>query len=110
MQSTYMRYEAYEWNQPEGGNEADPVEKDYQEAKTINARKLRVVHNKAFKWIRQNLSDTAFDKTKGCEMSVPKLLRFVHKYWFDGLMSDRDRLRMEFEGLKLTDYDNMDVI
>ena len=102
-------WNAFKWVQPEGGQEADPADKDYQQATNANAKKLRTAHNKAYKFIRQRLSADVFEKTKGQEVNVPKLLRFLRKYWFDGSVSDRNRLRLEFEALRLGDYADMDL-
>ena len=102
-------WNAFMWVQPEGGQEADPADKDYQQAANANAKKLRTAHNKAYKFIRQRLSADVFEKTKGQEVNVPKLLRFLRKYWFDGSVSDRNRLRLEFEALRLGDYADMDL-
>ena len=102
-------WNAFKWVQPEGGQEADPADKDYQQATNANAKKLRMAHNKAYRFIRQHLSADVFEKIKGQEVNVPKLVRFLRNYWFDGSVSDRNRMRLEFLALRLGDYADMDL-
>ena len=87
----------------------DPAEHDYLTAANGPAKKLRVQHNKAFKFIRNSLSSEVFDTTIGQPHSVPKLLRHLRNYWNDGSVMDRDSLRMEFLKMKLDKYDDFDA-
>jgi hypothetical protein len=98
-------WQAYAWVPGDG---ADPADKDYQAATNGAERKLRTKHNKAFQFIRNALSDEMFDTTLQLDTSVPKLLRHLHKLVVsDGTVSDRDRLRTEYQELCLEDYSDM---
>ena len=93
-------WRAYIWKpeqqEDEGDAEDDPADKDYQDARNPSAKKLRVQHNKAFKYIRKGLTDSFFQTTIGFETNVPKLLRHLRDQWNDGTTSDKARLREEF--------------
>ena len=91
------------------GDQDDPADKDYQDATNAPAKKLRVQHNKAFKFIRSSLSRPVFDTTVGVETSVPKLLRHLRAYWNDGTVTDRDSLRMDYLGLQLDNFDDFEA-
>ena len=60
-------WQAYAWvpgGVDEDGNAiADPAGKDYQTATNAGDRKLRTQHNKAFRFIRNALSEENFDTT-----------------------------------------------
>ena len=108
-------WQAYEWvpgidgddDDDEGDADADPGDKDYQAAANAAERKLRTQHNKAFRFIRNALSDELFDTTLRLPTSVPKLLRHLHKLVVsDGTVSDRDRLRTEYQEMNLEDYND----
>ena len=49
-------WQAFVWTQPEGHNDPDPAERDYQTAANTQERKLRVQHNKAFRFIRATVT------------------------------------------------------
>jgi hypothetical protein len=101
-------WQAYEWAPDDDDDAEDPAEKDYQAAASAAERKLRTQHNKAFRFIRNALSDENFDTTLQLPTSVPKLLRHLHKLVVsDGTVSDRDRLRTEYQEISLEDYNDM---
>ena len=96
-------WQAFIWEPGDAGDDdegdeadADPADHDYQSATTAPERKLRIQHNKAFRFIRNSLSPEVFDTTMGLPCSVPKLLRHLRNYWNDGSVIDRDSLRMEY--------------
>ena len=108
---------AYKWEPADGvDNEAeeeeeeeeDPAERDYQLAVTASDRKLRTKHNMAFKYIRAHLSPAVFDTTMHLPTSVPKLLRHLRSYWNDGSVCDRDKLRTEYQDMRLEQYADME--
>ena len=71
-------WEAYKWDQGQhDANTDDPADHDYQHANKNNEKKLRRVHNKAFKFIRQHLSHEIMQTTLRLPRSVPKLLRHL---------------------------------
>ena len=88
------------------GPQQDPADHNYQDVSGRNsgpAKKLRVQHNKAFKFIRQRLSEEFFEETQGMPTHVPKLLRKLRSYWNDGSTHDVNAIRKEFESLRLED-------
>jgi hypothetical protein len=98
---------AYEWVAGNDGD-ADPADHDYQTATSAPTRKLQTQHNKAYMFIRKTLSDELFDTTLQLPSSVPKLLRHLHKIVVsDGTVSDRARLRNEYQELTLEDSNDM---
>ena len=101
---------AYEWvPDPEADEpEEDPADRNYLVANNLADRKLRIQHNKAFKYIRSCLSPAVFDTTLGLPHSVPKLLRHLRQYWNDGSVCDRDKLRTEYQAMQLEQYDDME--
>jgi hypothetical protein len=103
-------WDAYAWvaNPEDSDDEEDPVDRDFQNAENAGERKLRVQHNKAFRLIRDSLSQEIFNKTLRLPHSVPKLLRFLQSNWNDGSSIDRDRLRQQYIEMKLADYADLD--
>jgi hypothetical protein len=101
-------WEAYKWDQGEQDGDDDPADYDYQDANSANEKKLKRVHNKAFKYIRQHLSHEIFQTTLRVPRSVPKLLRHLRTYWHSGSVSDRATLRKQWSAMKLDDYKNME--
>ena len=92
---------------------ADPADHDYQ-LSTVNnpngsLKKLRVQHNKAFRFIRNSLSEELFNTTLHLPTSVPKLLRHLRSKWNDGTVSDRDKLRVEYTELKLSSFVDLEA-
>ena len=82
--------------------ESDPADRDYQTVRNQADRSLRRQHNKAFACIRNTLSPEMFETTLRLPTSVPKLLRHLHKLVVsDGTTSDKDRLRTEYQEMKL---------
>jgi hypothetical protein len=100
-------WQAYTWVSG-GAGEADPADRDYQVATNAAERKLRTQQNKAYRFIRNALDAELFDTTLRLPTSVPKLLRHLHKLVVsDGTVSDRDRLRTEYQEMSLEDYNDM---
>ncbi len=97
---------AYKWVPADGGD--DPADRDYQAAANAADRKLRVKHNNAFKYIRAHLSPAVFDTTMHLPTSVPMLLRHLRRYWNDGSVCDRDKLRTEYQDMRLQQYADME--
>ena len=88
----------------------DPADKDYQNAgNSASAKKLRLLHNKTFAFIRRNLSDSMFELSREVSTSVPKLLRKLREVTNDGSATDRSALRAEYDAMKLDDFDNMQL-
>ena len=82
----------------EDGDNADEVKQ---------AKKLRKDHRKAYRFIRSNLSEAAFDSTVDKSLNVPQLLRHLRSFFYnDGTYHDREVLRGEWEELKLSDYED----
>jgi hypothetical protein len=100
-------WQAYTWVSG-GAGEVDPANHDYQNATNAAERKLRRQHNMAYQFIRNALCDELFDTTLYLPTSVPKLLHHLHKLVVsDGTVSDRDRLRTEYQEMSLEDYNDM---
>lgn len=106
-------WKAYIWKPKpdvEAEDQDDPADRDWQEAASAPARKLRVKHNKAYKFIRDHLSQRMFNTTKGMETNVPKLLRFLKKTAHsDGGVFDRNLQRDHFRDMKLEDYEDYEA-
>ena len=69
-------WQAFVWvRDPNNPDAPDPAEHDYQAAANQQARKLRVQHNKAYRFIRNALSPEVFNTTLRLPHNVPKLLR-----------------------------------
>lgn len=113
---------AYMWQAPEPGAvveeedegdepAGDPAEHDYQAANNAGTKKLRLLHNKTFAFIRRNLGDNMFEVSRSAARhnSVPKLLRALRDSVNDGGVIDRSTLRKQFNTIKLEDYDNMEL-
>ena len=106
----YGIWEAYIWQPEDPANPGDdPANKDYQDANTAPARKLRHLHNKAFAFIRRHLNEAMFQLSVGLSTSVPLLLRKLRDQNNDGGATDRSALRAEFDNIKLEDYDDMNL-
>ena len=106
-------YNDYEWiynpaNVVSDDN-PDPGLHDYQTADNAALKKLRTMHNKAYRFIRDHLTEKMFDKTIGHETSVPKLLRLLRESWNDGSPVERDNLRKDFRALRLGQFDDMET-
>ena len=65
-------WEHYEWVATPNNNQ-DPIDFDWQQANNAATKKLRMCHNKAFRFIRQSLIPEIFDTTLRLPVSVPKL-------------------------------------
>ena len=102
-------WQAYEWKRTaDNVADPDPADHDYQTCTNAAERKLRVQHNKAYKFIRSALTNEIFDTTLQLPTSVPKLLRHLHRQVVsDGTVSDRDRLRTEYQELTLEGSSDM---
>ena len=102
---------AFMWQPADPANPGnDPADKDYQNAgNSASAKKLRLLHNKTFAFIRRNLSDSMFELSREVSTSVPKLLRRLREVTNDGSATDRSALRAEYDAMKLDDYDNMQL-
>ena len=72
-------------------------------------RKLKHQHAKAFAYIRRSLSPPIFEKTLGHRTNVPKLLRKLKNCWSDNTTQDRDRMRTQFDSMRLSDFADMDA-
>ena len=112
-------WNAYEWEPPAHNvagaeddseeEEADPGLRNYQRAANAQERRLRVQHNKAYKYIRNSLSDEVFERTIGQPASVPQLLRHLRDYVNDGSVIDRATIRDEYQAMKLEDYSSYET-
>ena len=71
---------------------------------TATQRKFKTCHAKAFAYIRRSLSPPIFEKTLGHKTNVPKLLRMLKNCWSDNTTQDRDRVRTEFDNMRLWDF------
>ena len=94
----------------EAGDDAepDPVEDpadDYNAlpSSSAAAKKTKTCHAKAFAYIRRSLSPPIFEKTLGHKTNLPKLLRMLKNCWNDNTTQDRDRMRTEFDNMRLSD-------
>ena len=72
-------------------------------------RKLKQQHAKSFAFIRRSLSPPIFEKTLGHRTNVPMLLRMLRNCWSDNTTQDRDRMRTQFDNMKLSDFTDMDA-
>ena len=88
----------------------DPAD-EYNALPVGNAaqRKLKQQHAKAFAYIRRSLSPPIFEKTLGHRTNVPKLLRMLKNCWSDNTTQDRDRMRTQFDSMRLSDFSDMDA-
>ena len=90
--------------------EPEPVEDPADNFNTLPSgsaaqRKLKTCHAKAFAYIfRRSLSPPIFEKTLGHKTNVPKLLRMLKNCWSDNTTQDRDRMRTEFDSMRLSDF------
>lgn len=75
----------------------DPEQREYQKARSAMDKKLRVQHNKAYRYIRQHLSDKVVATTKNLNV------RHLRNYWNDGTTLDKRKSRKEYDQLKLED-------
>jgi hypothetical protein len=101
---------AYSWVPPANDpNAADPADRDYQTAANADQRKLRLLHNHAFRYIRERLPEDVFALTIPLPRNVPKLLRFIRDRWHDGSDIDQDQIRLEFSQLQISNYSNIET-
>ena len=99
----------YEWTpDPAVENDVDPIDHDYQTASTAPQKKLRTLHNKAWQFLRQNLSQKIFDTTHKLRISVPVLLRHLRANWHEHSPNDRAALVSVYREMKLSNYQDMD--
>ena len=94
----------------EPGLVVDPAD-DYNTLATSTAgeRKFKQCHARAFAYIRRLQSPPIFEKTLGHKTSVLKLLRMLKNCWSDNTTQDRDRMRTEFDSMRLSDFSDMDA-
>jgi hypothetical protein len=108
-EDAYDMITAFRWT-PSEDQPDDPADHDYQAAGNAAAKKLRLVHNKAWKFIRSSLTDDIHQTTLHLgHKSVPKLLRHLRDYWHDGSVFDRKILRDEYQDSKLEDFENLET-
>lgn len=87
----------------------DAADEDYQNAVNASAKKLRHLHNKAYRMIRLSLSSEVFDTTLELDTHVPQLLRHIRKWWHSNSIYDRIELIEEYEEMRLGQYQDMEV-
>ena len=99
----------FNWVNPNDGT-PDPIARDWlKAANNASAKKLRVLHNKTFSYLRQHLSSDIFDTTRNMRTSVPVLLRHLRDQWHSDSSYDRNKLRKEYTDMSLNNYPDMEA-
>ena len=100
----------------EAGDDAEPEPvgdpADHHDAlpsSTAADKKFKTCHAKSFAYIRRSLSPPILEKTIGHKTNVPKLLRMLKNCWSNNTTQDRDRMRTEFDSMRLSDFSDMDA-
>ena len=102
--------DAYNWVPPDDDPDAaDPADHDYQTAANAEQRRLRLLHNLAFRYIRERLPEDVFALSLSLPRNVPKLLRFIRDRWHDGSDIDQDKIRQEFSLLQISNHSNIET-
>ena len=102
--------DAYNWVPPaDDPDAADPADHDYQAAANADQRKLRLLHNLAFRYIRERLPEDVFALSLPLPRNVPKLLRFIRDRWHDGSDIDQDKIRQGFSLLQISNHSNVET-